>query len=132
MSANREERAQRFKECSCCGKAWPQRIAFLMDPSVEIVGYQADFFELELGFFLFDHVDCGTSLAVHVDAVSDLFPGPVFADRLSDTDACPHYCQKPEEFRPCPNNCECSYVRNILHRLKMRDLDVAPQSRAVS
>ena len=45
--------------------------AFLGDPRIEIIGYQAHFEELKLGIFLFNHI-CKATLAIQVDKFKHL------------------------------------------------------------
>jgi len=103
-----------FKTCSHCGRPWSGRNPFLADPAVELVGYQSFLEELELGLFLFNHSDCGTTLAIPAGEFADLHDGPVFSERLTGTDACAGLCQQRRSLEPCPNRCECAWVREVL------------------
>lgn len=105
-----------FKKCSC-GFEWFSREAFLRDRGVELIGYQVDFRELELGLFLFNHNACETTMAAPAGYFRDLHDGPVFSDPIQDTDQCPDYCRQKTELRPCPEKCECGYVREILQKI---------------
>jgi hypothetical protein len=102
-----------FKKCTKCGFVWPERKAFISDPDLRMIGYQADFEELMAGLFLFLHT-CGTSLAISADAFQDLYDGPVFTARLNGTKECSGLCLHKNDLRPCPAKCECSYVREIV------------------
>ena len=55
-----------FEACPMCNEVWVTREAFLSDPRVAVVGYQADFEALETGLFLFNHREpgCGTTLVI--------------------------------------------------------------------
>ena len=92
------------------------------DPHVRVIGYQANFVELEAGLFLFNHqkTGCHTTLAVEAAIFRDLYDGPVFSEPLTLTDECPRYCIRQDELRPCPAKCECAYVREILNIVKNR------------
>lgn len=103
-----------FKACTNCGHLWSDRGPFLADPTVELVGYQSFMEELELGLFLFNHADCGTTLAIPAGDFADLHDGPVFRDRLTGSDACAGLCQQRRSLEPCPNQCECAWVREVL------------------
>jgi hypothetical protein len=103
-----------FKTCSCCGQEWPTRGGFLSDATLQVVGYQADFRQLRLGLFLFNHTRCRTTLGVHAQEFVDLYPGPVFESRRTGTDECPGYCLHPDELARCPVECECAFVREVL------------------
>jgi len=107
-----------FKECASCAHTWKSREEFLEDPLIEIIGYQANFKHLELGIFLFNHHTCKSTLAVQVGEFKDLYDGPVYSERLSRSDQCLDYCMNKDELRPCPQECECAYVREIIQTVK--------------
>jgi len=102
-----------FKTCSFCENSWDSREKFLSDPNVRLVGYQAHFEELTAGMFLFNH-SCGDTLAFLVEDFRDLYQGPVFEGSKKDTDSCSQYCVQEDNFQPCPIECECSFVREIM------------------
>ncbi len=102
-----------FKKCSKCGFIWPEKESFLSDPDLRMIGYQAYFDELMAGLFLFNH-KCGTSLAIKADAFQDLYDGPIYTNRLLGTKKCEGYCLNKNDLRPCPEQCECAYVREIV------------------
>ena len=106
-----------FKKCGKCGFIWEDRTRFLADPSVEIIGYQANFDELTAGLFLFNH-SCGTTLAITAGTFRSLYNGPVFSGRKTGTKECPGHCINREELSPCPVKCECAYVREMIRIIK--------------
>ena len=106
-----------FIRCTDCGRAWPSRDHFLSDENVSVVGYQANFVNLEKGLFLFNH-NCQATLAVAVETFADLHSGPVFAERFLRTPTCAGYCLHRNALQRCPNKCECAYVRDVLQQLK--------------
>ncbi len=103
-----------YKTCSCCGRVWPSRDGLLADPEVDLVGYQAFFTNLELGLLLFDHRACGTTMAVPVQRFRDLAPGPVVSERLTGAPGCTELCMQARVLAPCPQRCECAWVRDLL------------------
>jgi len=103
-----------FKKCTCCGFSWLSREQFLCDTQVELVGYQVNFNNLRLGFFLFNHLTCKSTIAIAAGRFIDLYNGPVFAERLTGSDSCPGYCLHDDILQPCTARCECAYVREIL------------------
>ncbi len=107
-----------FKKCPLCSHIWVSREAFLSDSKISVIGYQVHFEELEAGLFYFNHDECGTTLALKAIVFKDLYDGPIFEERLTGSETCPGYCLKKSELRPCPNKCECAYVREILHIVK--------------
>ena len=106
-----------FKQCTSCGFQWRSRDAFLWDPTTVIVGYQARFKELMAGIFLFNH-SCGTTIAIQAVEFKDLYSGPIFQRRATDTEECPGYCLVKNELRSCPVQCECAFVREIIQVIK--------------
>ncbi len=102
-----------FKKCNHCDKEWPNRDDFLADDSLSLIGYQPNFVVLSKGLFLFNH-QCGNTLSLSVDKFSDLYQGPVFTSSHANSSECLGYCLHKNDLRPCPSECECSYVRHIL------------------
>jgi hypothetical protein len=106
-----------FKKCPTCGFVWSTRDYFLRDPAVEIIGYQVNFEELTLGIFLFNH-SCNATLGIRAGDFRDLYNGPIFESRATGTEECPGYCLLQHELLPCPAQCECAYVREIIQVVK--------------
>jgi len=102
------------KRCTCCGHAWPALEAFLADSQLEVAGYQVNFTDLLAGLFLFNHLTCGSTIAVPVEFFRDLYDGPIYAHRATGTADCPEYCLYVSELGTCLAKCECAYVREIL------------------
>ena len=84
------------------------------DDQLDFVGYQVNFSNLELGYFLFNHLTCQSTIAVHAGLFKDLYDGPVFSERQTNTENCPGYCGDRDAFGPCEAECECAYVREII------------------
>jgi hypothetical protein len=105
-----------FKICTTCGHQWPTRDDFLSDPDIRIGGYQALMTDLKAGLFLFTHFDpgCKTTLGFKAETFADLYDGPIFQERMTGTDECPGHCLHESDLRPCPNQCECAFVREII------------------
>jgi hypothetical protein len=106
-----------YKRCPSCGFEWKERKDLLADRSIELVGYQPNFKRLEAGLILFNH-SCKGTLALCAGDFADLYRGPLFEKRALGTDKCPGHCLHEEDFRPCPAECECAYVRNILDKIE--------------
>jgi len=123
---------QVFKKCSCCDIPWFTRNEFLQDKNLELVGYQANFSHLELGFLLFNHLRCKSTLSVPAGVFRDLYDGPVFAERLTGEDPCPGYCLHEELLQSCDAQCECAYVREIMQIVKDWPKEECPASLAVA
>ena len=106
-----------YKSCPNCGLVWPRRSDLLGDPEIELVGYQVNFKHLETGIILFNH-SCRGTLALYAADFRDLYNGPVFSQKATGSDQCPGHCQHQGDLRPCPAQCECAFVRQILQIIK--------------
>ncbi len=107
-----------FKKCTFCSYQWQTRNDFLEDASTDLIGYQVNFDNLILGFFLFNHLTCGTTMGIAAGLFSDLHEGPVYKERLTETEQCPEYCLHENQLEPCPQKCECAYVREIIQTVR--------------
>ena len=109
-----------FETCPMCKEVWVNREAFLADPRLAVVGYQADLEAMETGLFLFNHRtrECGTTLVIEAGRFMDLATGPIYRRSLSGTEECPEYCLRPDDLRSCPAHCECAYVRDVLQLVR--------------
>ena len=103
-----------FKKCTCCDHPWFSRDKFLQDSKLELIGYQVNFGELELGYLLINHLTCQSTIAIPASLFKDLYDGPVFSQRLTESEACPGHCLHDNNLQPCQASCECAYVREIL------------------
>lgn len=106
-----------FKLCPKCGNEWKSQDALLDDAEVELIGYQAHFEELTAGLLMFNH-SCGTTFSVQVEEFSNLKTGPIFTERATGTESCPGHCNHKNNLEPCPAQCECAYVRDMLQVIK--------------
>ena len=107
-----------FKKCPLCSYRWRSRKDFLEDAKTEMIGYQVNFDNLRLGFLLFNHLDCGTTFGIPAGVFKDLCNGPIYSERLIDTEECPEYCVHEKQLDPCPAKCECAYVREIMQTIR--------------
>ncbi len=106
-----------FKACNTCKHVWATCHEFVADPNVSVIGYQVNFKDLETGLLFFNH-SCNNKIAIRADAFADLYNGPIFEETKIGTDECPEYCLDKEDLRPCPVECECAYVREIIQLFK--------------
>ena len=106
-----------FKQCGLCNEIWMNYNDFLSDPQLKLIGYQASFDELETGLFMFHHT-CKNTLAIPTRDLTCLYDGPIFQERATGTDECPEYCLQQYNLDPCPVECECAYVREVLQIAK--------------
>jgi len=93
-----------FMTCSKCGTSWNDRDAFLTDPGVDLVGYQSHFKKLVAGYFLFNH-SCKTTMAMKVSRFTDIYDGPIFAERKTGSEDCPGYCLRENCKQKCSAEC---------------------------
>ena len=81
-----------FKRCTVCNHEWQDRDSFILDPAIDLIGYQANPDNLNRGMYLFNH-ECGTTLAVYVETFLDLYQGPKYSLSMSSNNGCPGYCR---------------------------------------
>jgi len=115
-----ESKQNIFKECAKCGYIWRTQDDFISDSEAEIIGYQVNFKNLELGLFLFNHISCGTTIAVHASQFAALYDGPIFKERHTQQKECPEYCLNKNILDPCVVECECAYVREIIREIRRK------------
>ena len=118
MSTNSENTNNIFKKCAKCGYIWHTQSDFISDPETEVIGYQVNFKDLELGLFLFNHNICGTTMAFHAGQFAALYDGPIFKERHTEQKDCPDYCLNKNTLDPCVVECECAYVREIIQEIR--------------
>jgi hypothetical protein len=53
-----------------CNAFWEDTDNFIADPDIALIGYQANFKHLKLGYLLFNH-NCGTTLSIEVGVKSE-------------------------------------------------------------
>jgi hypothetical protein len=102
------------KRSRCRGYVWRTREAFLDDPQVEIVGFQANCADLLLGLFLFNPLARGSTIAAPAELFRDPYDGFIYSKRATGTADCPEDCLRESERSVCPAECACAYVREIL------------------
>ena len=118
MTDETVEKEAIFKQCPACKFTWRDRNALLADPGISVIGYQVNFEELAAGFFLFNHACINTTFLLPVKDFVDLYDGPVFEERKTDSDDCPRYCLHEKILDPCPARCECAFVREVVQIIK--------------
>ncbi|MDD3276494.1 MAG: hypothetical protein PHP93_05535 [Kiritimatiellales bacterium] len=111
-----------FKTCPNCKTVWETLNVFLNDPFIEFAGYQVNFEDLKGGLFYFSHTttECGTTLALPVGKFTALSDRPMLASKGRQPDGCPNLCVRQKSLDPCPVECECIWVREIIQTLHER------------
>ena len=110
------------KVCPTCSEKWDMVEALLADPLIELVGYQVNLDVLEEGLFYFLHhrEDCGTTMAIPVTAFKGLSDLPFLAPRAAARpEGCTGLFLKEGELGPCPQKCECNWVREIMQTIQL-------------
>ncbi len=98
-----------FKTCSFCHVKWETRDAFLGDSQLRLIGYQQHYEEQRLGFFLFIHSLCQTTLSFDPKHLMDLNPMQVFRAEYHDSHHAPFYCLRTKK-TGCWTPCECAAI----------------------
>ena len=106
-----------YKTCNACGTMWKDRSDFLSANDVTYIGYQDFVEEGILGLFLFNHVSCGTTLALEAKRLRDLHGGDMVAGEQHSPDNPPPSCLAHRNGASCPPACECSYVHELSLKL---------------
>ncbi|MEI6786874.1 MAG: hypothetical protein WCL49_00180 [bacterium] len=108
-----------FRDCTC-GFSWKTREDFLGDPNISIVGYQVNFEHLREGFFLFNHLEnkCFTTMSIQAAEFLDLYNGTIFQERREGSAKCSGQCLHQSNLAPCPAQCECAYVLEVVNLVK--------------
>ena len=109
-----------FKICPSCAKPWNTLEDFLADPEIELAGYQVNFADLKGGLFYFSHTkaDCETTLAIPVNQFTGLSNRPMLASHGEQPKCCPRLCVRRDKLDPCPAECECIWVREIMQIIR--------------
>jgi hypothetical protein len=107
-----------FKNCPSCEQSWKTRDEFLADGSLELVGYQVHFKNLEQGLFLFNHSACKSTISVQSGRFATLYDGPIYSRNMAGMEGCPEHCLFKTNLQACPAECECNYVREIMQIIK--------------
>ena len=118
-----------FKECTCCKSPWYSRDEFLGDSKIDFIGYQVNFADLELGYLLFNHLACQSTIAIPAGLFRDLYDGPIFSERKTGSEDCPGYCLDRDALAPCKAQCECAYIREIMQILRNWPKSESPPTR---
>jgi hypothetical protein len=107
-----------FKICPKCSYTWKSRNDFLGDPSVCLVGFQANFKETEPGHYFFNHIlggnHCDTTLAVEVEAFLSLYKENMFTDIKFGSPTCEEHCSSVADLAQCPVECKNAVARKIM------------------
>ena len=118
-----------FKTCSGCSTPWFSRDEFLQDSNIDLVGYQVNFGDRVLGYFLFNHDICQSTIGVPAGHFRDLHDGPIFSECLAGSEHCPGHCLNSQILDPCSAKCEGAYVRDILQILRDWPKDICYQDK---
>lgn len=112
------EKNEPFKACPLCGVTWSTMFELLADPQIRLHGYQVDFEDLLQGIFLFNHLECNTTISIKVWRFQGIHHGPVYAEQKNGSQQCPEYCLKPDLLVPCPSECACAFIRDLMQMIR--------------
>jgi len=105
-----------------CSTEWKTRDKFIDDQSLEIIGYQADFENLEMGLFYFTHQKevCFSTMAIKVKVFLSLYSGGKYTERRTGKKECPGYCLDEKQLNRCDALCECAFNREVIQIINDR------------
>lgn len=109
-----------FKACPFCEAKWLNRKDFLNDSSIKLIGYQANFSEIESGLFYFNHLvgNCKTTLALEIRDFSSLYEGKKHQTLLRGSEQCEGYCLERDNLDNCHAGCKAGYARELAQLVK--------------
>jgi len=102
-----------FKQCPMCGFTWHCLKDFVSDESILFIGFQTGLQASTSGCFLFNHLRCATTLAVPLEAFTDLSAEPIPSASCETRGLEWEFCLSKAEDKPCPTTCVCHYVHHI-------------------
>lgn len=113
-----------FKQCTLCGAVWQDLSDLVLDPEVEVHGYQAHFTDPGQGLVMVTHhaEGCGTTLAIRAYKLRDLYDGPAFEERLTGTAACEALCLDSNLLTTCSADCDMAWMREAIQWLLRHEL----------
>jgi len=88
-----------------------------MDPDLEMAGYQVHYEHVDTGLLLFNH-SCGSTIALTVASVKNLYDGTASEKKAFGSKECPNFCSHSDNLKACPVDCEYAYVRDIMQIIK--------------
>ena len=112
-----------FKICPACGAVWETMDEFLADPTLKLNGYQVHFDDLKGGLFYFTHYieNCGITMALVASDFTSLSDRKLRAPSgCQPGGECPGSCVRKNDLSPCPIECECVWVREVVQIIKER------------
>ena len=109
-----------FKTCTTCSYHWDSLSDFIRDRNLELNGYQAAFNDAQEGLFLLTHnaAGCGTTLAIPAKSLISLYEGPEHMIHMAFTDRCDGHCMYENDYKPCFNECDMKWARDIIQILR--------------
>ncbi len=112
-----------FKVCNGCGKRWQTAEQFILDPSLQLVMYQAVFGEVEYGLFVLTHdvPECQSSISVSVGMFRGLVPRDHQESGFLDP-KCEDRCFSQMDLAPCNVDCSMKWARDVMQCLKEHKL----------
>jgi hypothetical protein len=103
-----------FKSCPTCSENWATRDEMVADPQVSFAGYQAFVRDGVLGLFLFNHLSCGTTMALSAKQFEDLKKTGIYQQSAGHEKKAVSHCLTSQSDEPCPKQCECAFVQEVI------------------
>ncbi len=119
-----------FKACPMCGTRWASIEELVLDPTVQLLGYQARADRPEEGVLALLHSveGCRTTLALEARELLPLYGGPRHEELLYGTERCRKYCLAESSLEECDQPCGMAWVRRAMQYLRRHELPGAEAS----
>lgn len=114
-----------FKKCTFCNKTWETKESFLKDHNIMLIGYTADFKDIDFGLFYYTHRDanCNTTLGIYAKLFKSLYDGPIYDKIKTGNKDCTKKCLNKYDLEKCPTKCKYAYMREIADIIHHIDLN---------
>lgn len=110
--------------CSRCNAEWEDIVKIILDPMLQVEGYQASFVEPKDGLILITHqVDgCGTTLALVVEDLKCLDNCDEIFNRNTGLEGCEGLCLMENRLEDCTAPCDMAWVRHAIQWFRKHEL----------
>ena len=109
-----------FKTCSKCGKIWNSISDYILDKTLVINGYQANFVQPENGLILATHheYDCDSTLSVYAQSIRHLSASETYQTLNKGKDTCKMLCVDQGNLEYCGAECSMAWVREVIQYMR--------------
>jgi hypothetical protein len=105
-----------FQKCGACGQQWKEWSAFILDPLVRLLGFQAIVSLPDANLMIFEH-SCGSSISVLVKRLRHLLPageGETALANLYGSPECNGHCRFLGDLEACDRRCSNARDRQLI------------------